>query len=126
MCEIIAMSIYTDKFGSSDSYGWSYILGWIASVVTAAAAVLSIVFGTEWQTYCIAYLSFGFRNEEEMELLWIFVNLYARKSQILRLLECLKNIMLYLPLITILKNLLFVKILRNSVSNCNFFYSISE
>ena len=47
MCEIIAMSIYTDKFGSSDSYGWSYILGWIASVVTAVAAVLSIVFGTE-------------------------------------------------------------------------------
>ena len=41
------MSIYTDKLGLSGSYGWSYILGWIAHVVTAVAAVLSIVFGSE-------------------------------------------------------------------------------
>ena len=44
ICEIIAMSIFTDK-SESASYDWSYIVGWIALVITAIAAVLSIVFG---------------------------------------------------------------------------------
>lgn len=44
ICEIIAMSIFTDK-SESASHDWSYIVGWIALVITAIAAVLSIVFG---------------------------------------------------------------------------------
>ena len=35
---------FTDKSGSA-SYDWSYILGWIALVITEIAVVLSIAFG---------------------------------------------------------------------------------
>ena len=38
------MSIFTDK-SELASHDWSYIVGWIALVITAIAAVLSIVFG---------------------------------------------------------------------------------